>query len=223
MKQFLACSLLLLVLCWISAGAAGIEFGVFGGLTLPSNEFGKAVFNNEQYISHGSTPAGYHAGAKCKIQVADKMRLFGDISFHKIPKTDNQHAAIKTSRIQTFGVEESFDWFPFSVSQVLVPISVGVEYSIVRFSKIDLFLILGASANYFSNDISLGKTYEFYHEYVEDGFRMGAAGGLGASLGISTSTAIELKAKYNCSNIVVKTPETTRNYFSVSAGLLFRI
>lgn len=223
MKQFLVCSSLFFVLCCLPTRATGIEVGLFGGLTLPSNEFGKAVFGNEQLLSYGSTPFGFHAGAECKIRLDDRIRLFGDISIHKIPNTKNSYVPIKQNGIQIAGVEDAINSVPYSASQVLVPITAGVEYSFLRLKNIDLFIAFGASVNYFSNDISLDKGYKLYFDFVEDGFRMGASGGLGAVIGLGGATSLELKAKYNCSNIVAKSPETTRNYFTVSAGLLFGI
>lgn len=221
MKRFISCSSLLIVLLGLAAHAASFELGIFGGPTLPNNEFGKAVFGNEQDLFYGSTPVGFHAGAECKIRLDDKFRLFGDISIHKIPNTKNSYVPIRQNGIQIAGVEDAIYTVPYNVSQVLVPITVGVEYSFLRFKSLDFFIAFGASINYFSNDISLGSSW--YHEFVEDGIRMGATGGLGASIGIGGSTAIEIKGKYNCSNIVAKSPETTRNYFTVSAGLLFGI
>ncbi len=223
MKRFLTCSSLLIVLLGLAAHAASFEVGIFGGPTMPSNEFGKAVFGNEQFLSYGSTPVGFHAGAECKIRLDERIRLFGDISIHKIPNTNNSYVPIRQNGIQIAGVEDAIYTVPYNVSQVLVPITVGVEYFFLRFESFDFFIALGASVNYFSNDISLDNINKWYHEFVEDGIRMGASGGLGANIKISSSTAIEIKGKYNCSNIVAKSPETTRNYFTVSAGLLFGI
>jgi hypothetical protein len=200
-----------------------IEFGLFGGLSSPNNSFNQNVSNlngGNDILHFESTSAGYHVGAVGKLHLSDKFAFVANISLHKFPQTDNYIVWLRSYRSSIEGVSEVNPSIVYSESQYLIPIGLGMEYSLVHFSAIDLFMDGELTYNYFNNSIDIDNANKLYYNISESGSRIGAGLGLGGNISLG-GTKLELKAKYNCSNLVAQDGEPTRNYFSVSLGLLF--
>jgi hypothetical protein len=195
---------------------AQIGFGVFGGLSTPSDEINN-VYNSDK-LSGGAlsmlrdgAKSGYNIGAKIRLPLVAGIMLTGGVAWNRFPESSidvtNPTTKAKIATLKTV--------------QDIIPISAGINYYIFN-TGIGIYGTGELSYNYNKNTVNAeynGIDVPLNLDKSPSYSRVGA--GLGAGLDINAILFLaNVEAKYNFSNIIGReSGEDLKSYFTLSVGI----
>lgn len=205
--------------------AGGVEFGLFGGLSVP-NDKAADIFDPKKIsvdnIQNGkwtteAASAGYHIGAKVKISLANDIKLVLGAAFHRFNEST---IIIKDPTNPDVILVSLF------TTQNVIPISAGLDYAIINAKVVDLYLSgeLDYNAISYTTDVNYGgigvpQTNPFTDPAAQS--RVGFGLGVGTNLNLQI-LKVNLEAKYHYMNMIGKEDgEADKNFIAVSLGVYF--
>lgn len=205
--------------------ASGIEFGLFGGVSVPS-EKASAIFDPNKILSIDSlkkgTPlsdaasAGYHIGAKLKISLASDIKLVVGAAFHRFNESS---IIIKDPTNPEKTLVSLF------TTQNVIPISAGLDYTLFSAKLLDLYtsVELDYNAVSYTTDVNFPGIGGVPQTNPFEGTQSRVGFGLGVGTNVNLQILkVNLEAKYHYMNLIGKEDgEADKNFIAVSLGVYF--
>lgn len=230
-------SKILLVLCAFAlnlsfsdilhAEAGLLEFGFFGGLSIPNDKVSNFFTREEisgridnansvgNFITKSASDLGYHLGVRLRGDVSNNVYLQGGVSFHRF----NQ--GIYDLSIKKENSTEDINATCYATTNI-IPISFGINCYLFK-GFVGAYLLGDLTYNIVSTSLEAdaGNSQSLPIATTYNDSRPGCDVGAGIDFDLELFL-LNIEGRYNFANIIARdTDEPIKNYVSISVGVTF--